>query len=222
MTAIPYRTALIVGAGPGISASVSRGLAAAGLKVGLAARNIDKLASLAAETGAERFAVDASDPAAVALLFEAAEARLGAPDLVLYNASARAHGPIAEHDPEGPWRHPADRRQRQRQGLPVIGGLCDGQVCLARSGPEHRARIGAEGHPCRAFRDRRRRAQCAAAGSDGSAGQHARPGRDRPDLSGSVAATAQRLVARSRDAALGRDFLTPRARPWNRGTRRRR
>src|SRR5207302_5059458 len=96
MAAIPYSTALIVGAGSGISASVARGLAAAGLKVGLAARNIDKLASLAAETGAERFAVDASDPAAVAHLFEAAEARLGAPDLVLYNASARAHGPIAE------------------------------------------------------------------------------------------------------------------------------
>jgi NAD(P)-dependent dehydrogenase (short-subunit alcohol dehydrogenase family) len=100
MTTIPYRTALIVGAGSGISASVARGLAAAGLKVGLAARNIEKLAPLAAETGGERFAVDASDPAAVARLFEAAEARLGAPDVVLYNASARAHGPIAELDPE--------------------------------------------------------------------------------------------------------------------------
>src|SRR5437660_1324034 len=38
MTDIPYRTALIVGAGPGISASVARGLSAAGLRVGLAAR----------------------------------------------------------------------------------------------------------------------------------------------------------------------------------------
>jgi NAD(P)-dependent dehydrogenase (short-subunit alcohol dehydrogenase family) len=100
MTEIPYRTALIVGAGSGISASVARGLTAAGLKIGLAARNIDKLAPLAAETGAERFAVDASDPAAVAHLFEEADARLGAPDVVLYNASARAHGPVAEIDPE--------------------------------------------------------------------------------------------------------------------------
>ncbi|HVH80823.1 MAG TPA: SDR family NAD(P)-dependent oxidoreductase [Stellaceae bacterium] len=100
MTAIPYRTALIVGAGPGISASVARGLAAAGLKVGLAARNIDKLASLAAETGAECFAADATDPAAVAHLFEDVDARIGVPDVVLYNASARAHGPIAELDPE--------------------------------------------------------------------------------------------------------------------------
>src|ERR1041385_1597671 len=94
MTSIPYRTALIVGAGSGISASVARGLAAAGLKVGLAARNIDKLALLAGEIGAERFAVDASEPAAVAHLFEEADARLGPAEVVLYNASARAPGPI--------------------------------------------------------------------------------------------------------------------------------
>ena len=97
---IPYRTALIVGAGSGISGSVARGLATAGLKVGVAARNVEKLASLAAETCAERFTVDAADPAAVAHLFEEVDTRLGVPDVVLYNAGARAHGPIAELDPE--------------------------------------------------------------------------------------------------------------------------
>jgi NAD(P)-dependent dehydrogenase (short-subunit alcohol dehydrogenase family) len=100
MTDIPYRTALIVGAGPGISASAARGLTAAGLKVGLAARNIEKLAPLAAEIRAQTFAVDATDPAAVARLFDDADTRLGEPEVVLYNASARAHGPIAELDPE--------------------------------------------------------------------------------------------------------------------------
>jgi len=100
MTDIPYRTALIVGAGPGISASLARGLAAAGLRVGVAARNVDKLTPLAAETGAQTFAVDASQPAGVARLFEDADTRLGEPDVVVYNASARAHGPIAELDPE--------------------------------------------------------------------------------------------------------------------------
>lgn len=79
MTDIPYRTALIVGAGPGLSASLARGLAAAGLRVGLGARNVDKLTTLAAETGAETFAVDASKPAAVARLFEDADTRLGSP-----------------------------------------------------------------------------------------------------------------------------------------------
>jgi len=100
MTDIPYSTALIVGAGPGISASVARALAAAGLKVGLAARNVDKLAALAAETGAATFAADAADPAAVARLFDEAEAAIGEPDLVLYNPSARVRGRIAEIDAE--------------------------------------------------------------------------------------------------------------------------
>jgi NAD(P)-dependent dehydrogenase (short-subunit alcohol dehydrogenase family) len=100
MTEIPYRTALIVGAGAGISAALARGLSAAGLKVGLAARNVDKLASLAAETGALTFAADAADPASVARLFEQVDARLGEPDVVIYNASLRAQGKLAELDPE--------------------------------------------------------------------------------------------------------------------------
>ncbi|SFV09733.1 NADP-dependent 3-hydroxy acid dehydrogenase YdfG [Methylobacterium sp. 174MFSha1.1] len=97
---LPYRTALIVGAGAGISAALARLLAAEGLQVGLAARDAGKLADLAAETGAATFAADAADPQAVAALFAAVEARLGAPDVVIYNASARAPGPLASLDPE--------------------------------------------------------------------------------------------------------------------------
>ncbi len=99
MTSLPYRSALIVGAGSGISASVARALAAQGVKVGLAARNTEKLAALAAEIGAATFQVDASDPAAVASLFEAADAQIGEPDVIVYNASGRLRGPIAELDP---------------------------------------------------------------------------------------------------------------------------
>jgi NAD(P)-dependent dehydrogenase (short-subunit alcohol dehydrogenase family) len=98
MSDIPYQTALIVGAGPGISASVARALRGAGLSVGLAARNVEKLSPLAAEIGVETFAADASDPAAVAGLFEAAEARIGVPDLVVYNPSARVRGRIVDID----------------------------------------------------------------------------------------------------------------------------
>jgi NAD(P)-dependent dehydrogenase (short-subunit alcohol dehydrogenase family) len=100
MSSFPYRTALIVGAGPGISASVARALKAAGLRVGLAARNAERLAGLASGIGAEAFVVDAASPEAVAQLFERAEATIGSPDVVVYNASARAPGPIAEIKPQ--------------------------------------------------------------------------------------------------------------------------
>lgn len=98
MSDLPYRAALIVGAGLGISASLARRFAGAGLKVGLAARNAEKLAPLAAETGAEAFAADAADPGAVERLFEEAESRLGEIDVVVYNAAARLRGPLADLD----------------------------------------------------------------------------------------------------------------------------
>ncbi|SFJ37759.1 NADP-dependent 3-hydroxy acid dehydrogenase YdfG [Bosea sp. OK403] len=99
MTSLPYRTALIVGAGPGISASLARKLSANGVQVALAARNVEKLAPLATQTGASVFAADASDPAGVARLFNEVEAGLGEPDVVIYNASMAVRGPLAELDP---------------------------------------------------------------------------------------------------------------------------
>jgi NAD(P)-dependent dehydrogenase (short-subunit alcohol dehydrogenase family) len=71
------------------------------MKVALAARNTDKLAALVAETGAKAYVCDAAQPAAVHGLFRAVDAELGAPTLVVYNASARARGPIVEVDPAG-------------------------------------------------------------------------------------------------------------------------
>jgi NAD(P)-dependent dehydrogenase (short-subunit alcohol dehydrogenase family) len=132
MTDIPYRTALIVGTGPGISSSLARGLAAAGLRVGVAARNVEKLVSLAAETGAERFTVDATDPAAVVRLFDEADTRLGEPDVVVYNASARAHGPIAELDPEA---------VRKAVEVSAYGGFLVTQQAARRMTPHGRGAI---------------------------------------------------------------------------------
>src|SRR5216683_8448475 len=91
-----YQTALIVGAGRGLSASLARLLAGKGLRVALAARDAEKLAPLCTETGAKAFACDAVEPDQVARLFTAVEAAVGAPDVVVYNASARARGPVAE------------------------------------------------------------------------------------------------------------------------------
>jgi NAD(P)-dependent dehydrogenase (short-subunit alcohol dehydrogenase family) len=94
-----YRTALIVGVGSGLSASLARALSKHGLKVALAARRASKLADLAQETGARLFACDATDRGQVTKLFSDLEAGPGAPDVVVYNASYRTRGPFLTLDP---------------------------------------------------------------------------------------------------------------------------
>ncbi len=93
------KSALIVGVGPGLSASLARLFAKHGLQVALASRNPDKLTRLAEETAAATFAVEATDPDEVAGLFDAVIATQGVPDIVVYNASARARGPITDVAP---------------------------------------------------------------------------------------------------------------------------
>lgn len=132
MTAFPYKTALIVGAGPGISASLARQLAALDVRVGLAARDVGKLAPIAAETRAVTFAVDASDAQAVAALFKEVEGRLGEPDIVVYNASARAHGPIAEIDPAA---------VEKAVAISALGGFHVTQQAARRMAPRGRGAI---------------------------------------------------------------------------------
>ena len=92
--------ALIVGAGSGLSASLARLFHREGMAVALAARNAGKLDGLAGEIGGRAHACDASDPQAVAALFDAVTADIGAPDIVVFNPSFRARGPIVDLDPE--------------------------------------------------------------------------------------------------------------------------
>jgi NAD(P)-dependent dehydrogenase (short-subunit alcohol dehydrogenase family) len=95
-----YANALIVGAGSGLSASLARLFhGEAKMRIGLAARNTEKLASLAKETSAKTFACDASNPEDVDRLFEAMDKALGGPpDVVVYNASGRLRGPFIDLD----------------------------------------------------------------------------------------------------------------------------
>ena len=93
------KTALIVGVGPGLSASLARLFAKQGLQVAMAARNPDKLAKLAEETAGVTFACEATEPEEVAALFDVVIATQGVPDVVVYNASARARGPVTDLDP---------------------------------------------------------------------------------------------------------------------------
>ncbi len=91
-----YTSALIVGAGSGLSASLARLFAQNGMRVALAARSTDKLAALAQETNASLHGCDATDRAQVDKLFAALDP---APDVVVYNASYRTRGPFTELDP---------------------------------------------------------------------------------------------------------------------------
>ena len=92
-------TALIVGTGAGLSASLARLFKAQGMEVAIASRNPDKNAALAEETGAKNYACDAADIDSVAALFASVDADMGAPDIVVYNPSARVRGPVTELDP---------------------------------------------------------------------------------------------------------------------------
>ena len=97
--------ALIVGGGPGVSASCARLFSREGMRVAVAARNPDKgvLQKLESECGVRRFACDAREPEDVAKLFAAVNAELGAPKLVVHNIDGRSTGifrkTITEADP---------------------------------------------------------------------------------------------------------------------------
>lgn len=97
---MPYTSALIVGAGSGLSASLARVFAGAGMKVALAARDARKLSALAQETGAHAYECDASHRHDVEALFAALDEAKAAPDVVVYNASYRTRGPLIGLDPD--------------------------------------------------------------------------------------------------------------------------
>ena len=90
--------ALIVGVGDGLSASLARLFHRENYKTVLAARNPDKISSLADETNAHTIRCDASQADQVEALFAQLSGRL---DVVVYNPSARVRGPLTELDPEG-------------------------------------------------------------------------------------------------------------------------
>ena len=94
-----FKTALIVGAGAGLSASLGRQLSGEGVKVALAARSTEDLAGLAREIGAATFACDASRQRDVEQLFSDLDKGPGAPEIVIYNPSYRTRGPVADLDP---------------------------------------------------------------------------------------------------------------------------
>jgi NAD(P)-dependent dehydrogenase (short-subunit alcohol dehydrogenase family) len=86
--------ALIVGAGPGISAAFAEALAAGGYQVALASRNLENVSALARKINANALAADAASPASVVRLFLEVDRTLGEPDVVLFNPSDRIRGDL--------------------------------------------------------------------------------------------------------------------------------
>jgi NAD(P)-dependent dehydrogenase (short-subunit alcohol dehydrogenase family) len=99
MEPMRYERALIVGAGQGLSAALARLFSREGMRVALAARNPDRLAALCKETGAHAFSCDATDAGQVQQLYADVEKAVGEPDVVIYNASGRVRGPVADLEP---------------------------------------------------------------------------------------------------------------------------
>jgi NAD(P)-dependent dehydrogenase (short-subunit alcohol dehydrogenase family) len=93
-------TALIVGTGSGLSASLARLLAKEGFRVAVAARRAETTAALADEIGGLAISCDAAQLPQVEQAFAAVEAKWGVPDLVVYNASYRVRGPLVDLDPK--------------------------------------------------------------------------------------------------------------------------
>jgi len=127
-----YTSALIVGAGSGLSASLARLFAKQGMRVALAARSVDDLAALAKETSAKTYGCDASQRPQVDRLFAALDADGGAPDVVVYNASYRTRGPLAELDPAEVERSIA---------ISAFGGFLVAQAAVKRMLPRGRGAI---------------------------------------------------------------------------------
>jgi NAD(P)-dependent dehydrogenase (short-subunit alcohol dehydrogenase family) len=115
-------TALIVGAGSGLSASLARLFAKEGMRVALAARDVGKLAALVKETGASAIACDASIAAQVEAMFE----KVRAPALVVYNAGYRTRGPLVGLDP---------KEVERTLMISAYGGFLVGQAAAKRMLP---------------------------------------------------------------------------------------
>jgi NAD(P)-dependent dehydrogenase (short-subunit alcohol dehydrogenase family) len=129
---IEYSRALIVGAGPGLSASLARSFAKSGMQVALAARTPADLGELAREAGAKTFAADASKREDVTRLFGELAETIGNPDVVVYNASSRTRGPFVELDPVA---------VEQALAVTAYGGFLVAQEAAKRMVPQGRGAI---------------------------------------------------------------------------------
>ncbi len=116
------KTAVVVGAGSGLSAAIARALSKDGYRCTLAARNVDKLGTLCKELGATALRCDVGKRSDVDALFQALDAN-GPPAVVVYNPSARVRGPLIELDPD---------KVAEAIAITAFGGFLVGQAAAKR------------------------------------------------------------------------------------------
>ena len=88
------KTALIVGAGPGLGTALAKKFAAEGYDLALAARNLDRVTALAAELSkggvtAKAFKVDVTNEDAMKALFADVEKSVGPIAVAVHNVNGR-------------------------------------------------------------------------------------------------------------------------------------
>ena len=93
------RTAVVVGAGPGLGLALARRFAREGYAVALLARSPERL-DLAGLPAASTHAVDLADRKALVAALEAVRERHGDPEVLLFNASATVMGAPTQVDPD--------------------------------------------------------------------------------------------------------------------------
>jgi NAD(P)-dependent dehydrogenase (short-subunit alcohol dehydrogenase family) len=171
--------ALIVGVGPGLSASMARLFKKDGMQVALAARDAKKLDGLVKEIDGRAYGCDAGIPKDVEKLFDSIGKDIGEPNLVVYNASGRVRGPITELDPEEVRKTimitcyagflvgqaAAKRMLKAGRGTILFTGASASVKGFDRSGAKHGSRAAAAEYPCRPGGNRRRDMQPGAPGT---------------------------------------------------------
>ncbi len=95
------QTALVTGATSGLGARFARVLAAAGARVAITGRRIERLATLEAEINGQggqalAVALDVTDPDSVMAGVEETETRLGAINILVNNAGMNVEGPVVD------------------------------------------------------------------------------------------------------------------------------
>jgi 2-hydroxycyclohexanecarboxyl-CoA dehydrogenase len=101
------RTALVTGGASGIGAATSRRLAAEGARVAVCDVNFARASDVAAEIGAEAFAMDVTDTGSVQEAVAKVSGALGAPTVLVNNAGTDEFGFFQNTD-EGLWQRVLD------------------------------------------------------------------------------------------------------------------